>query len=101
MAGVIAAWLAAPINDGGFDDLDKDQKPRYRDKVCLPQIWVECLRGDLRSYTAANQQAIARAMSKAAIASSWQQASPVVHGAYGRQRTYVRVTPLEEADLIG
>jgi hypothetical protein len=102
MAGVIAAWLASPINDGGFDDLDKNQQPRYRDRVCLPQIWVECLRGDLKSYTQTQAQAIARAMSKPAIACDWQQrASSVVHPGYGRQRTYVRATALEEIDIIG
>lgn len=87
MAGVISAWLEKPINDGGFDDLDADDQPRYRDKVCLPQIWVECLGGSLPSYSAPNQQAVARAMRKI---DGWEQAAPIVHGAYGRQRSYVR-----------
>lgn len=105
LAGVIAAWLAAPISDGGFDDLDENQQPRYRDKVCLPQIWVECLRGDLKSYSQTQAQSVARAMTRSVVATTWQQSKTVVHGGYGRQRTYVRVTPVEpeaeEIDIIG
>jgi hypothetical protein len=98
LAGVIAAWLAAPINDGGFDDLDAEQQPRYRDKVCLPQIWVECLRGDIKAYSQTQAQAIARAMTRV---TDWEQSTPKVHGSYGRQRTYIRKNAVEEIDIIG
>jgi hypothetical protein len=81
LAGVIAAWLASPINDGGFDDLDADQKPRYRDKVCLPQIWVECLRGDVKAYSQTQAQAIARAMTGSRIGSSHRRRSRQLTGA--------------------
>lgn len=97
LAGVISAWLEAPINDGGFDDLDAAAQPRFRDKVCLPQIWVECLHGDLKSYSQTQAQAIARAMTRL---KDWEQSFARVHGTYGRQRTYVRVAA-EENDIIG
>lgn len=98
LRGVIDAWLAAPISDGGFDDLDADQKPRFRDKVCLPQIWVECLCGDLKSYNQNQAQAIGRAIGKIP---GWKYAGILTNAAYGRQRTYLLEAPSEEIDVIG
>jgi hypothetical protein len=97
LAGMIAAWLDLPINDGGLDDVDADEKPKYRDRVCLPQIWCECLRGDPKAYGQAQAQMLGRAMSRV---TEWTQTDWQKHGTYGRQRTYERETPLSAAALL-
>jgi hypothetical protein len=94
---MIAAWLDLPINDGGLDDVDADEKPKYRDRVCLPQIWCECLRGDPKAYGQAQAQMLGRAMSRV---TEWTQTDWQKHGTYGRQRTYERETPLSAAALL-
>lgn len=44
LAGKIAAWLDNPIGTAsGFDDLEPDAPPAFRDETCLPEIWEECL----------------------------------------------------------
>lgn len=97
LAGVVAAWLASPINDGGFDDIDADQQPRFRNQVCLPQIWVECLRGDLKAYGQTQAQAIGRAMGRI---TEWKSAGILTNANYGRQRSYLRIVA-DADDVIG
>jgi len=95
LAGVIGAWLDQPVNEGGFEEVTEDGQPTYRDRVCLPEIWVDCLRGDVKNYTATQAQALGRAMAKGVIAADWQPQGTHRHPIYGKQRCYRRVTPLE------
>jgi hypothetical protein len=99
LAGVISAWLAAPLNDGGIDDVRDDEQPKYRERTCLQQIWCECLQGDAKAYGQAQAQMLSRAMSRV---EGWMQIDREIHPTYGRQRTYVRLPEVSaEALLIG
>ncbi len=91
MLGQIEAWLDAPINDGGFDDVDSEGQPKFRDAVCLQQIWNEALCRDPKLYhNNAIPQQLGRVMDRI---SGWRKpgvsARKVIEG-YGRQRVWVR-----------
>jgi predicted P-loop ATPase len=98
-AGIIREWLRKPIITGSLDeDFDADDQPRYRDKVCLPEIWVKCLGGDLKAYPRDKKLALGRVMSNMA---GWEAIGTRNCGEYGPQRTYRRLDADEEIDVIG
>jgi predicted P-loop ATPase len=86
--GIIQRWLECPINDGGFADRDADRNPRYRQRVCLPEIWMECLGGDMKQYPQATKTALGRAMAKMP---GWEKIGTRNCGKYGPQKTYERI----------
>lgn len=94
VAGRIEAWLEKPIDESGFDELDDQAQPKYRDETCLLQIWVEALGRELKDYTGANGgHYLSSAMM---LVPGWQRANQhkTDFGApYGRQRVYRRITP--------
>ncbi len=89
MAGRIYEWLTQPINTGSIDDDTIDGKPIYRTETCLQELWVDCLRNDLRSYQQTSAQMVGRAMR---LVPGWELCSigsgkrrfPI----YGQQRFY-------------
>jgi predicted P-loop ATPase len=89
LAGQIEEWLEQPINDGGFDDVGPDAQPRYRDRVCLLEIWVECLDRQEAQYIGSWPSTLGRAMR---MIPGWTQTGRRERfGRYGQQRGFVRV----------
>lgn len=93
--GQIVAWLDKPINDGGFDDVDDQGQPKYRDETCLIEIWCECLNGDRKQYGQVQAQMLGRVMNNI---DEWVKGGTETDGSgsyyvserYGRQRAYRR-----------
>lgn len=93
--GQIAAWLDAPINNIGFDDVDDHGQPKYRDETCLIELWCECLNGDRKQYGQVQAQMLGRVMNHI---DGWVKGGTETDGAgsyyisdrYGRQRAYRR-----------
>ena len=90
LAGQIEAWLDAPIgSDLGLDDLPGDE-PRYRNNVCLVEIWVEMLGKPSDSRTDRDIQMLGRAMRKV---QGWESDGSRRSKAWGKQRTHRRIHP--------
>ncbi|WP_169829142.1 hypothetical protein [Tsuneonella mangrovi] len=85
MIGTIAEWLERPINTGGLDEKEGEQ----RNETCLLQIWVECLGGRSDNYGQVQAQSLGRAMSRVEGWSSSGERAQFTK--YGRQRVYQRV----------
>lgn len=89
VAGQIAEWLDRPINDGGFDDVEKDGTPLYRNETCLVQIWCECLGRDLTQYVGSWPATLGRAMRQVP---GWTMAGHRQRfGRHGQQRAFRRL----------
>jgi hypothetical protein len=88
LAGQIAEWLSKPISDGGFDDEDENGQPRFREQVCLLQIWCECLGRDASGYIGAWPSTLGRSMKQIP---GWSMTGGRDRfGKYGQQRAYAR-----------
>jgi hypothetical protein len=102
LIGQLVDWLDRPINDGGFDDVETDGTPIYRDRVCLPEIWTECMGNDMRSYRGGEPAALGRAMRRVP---GWRyvEGSRERFGRFGQQRYFIRLgaAPKPEYDLLG
>lgn len=92
IVGQIVDWLERPVNDGGFDDADTNGIPVYRKRVCLPEVWTECLGNDMRGYRGGEPSSLGRAMRKVP---GWHyvEGHRDRFGRFGQQRYFERVTP--------
>jgi len=87
VAGRISHWLEEPIgSDLGLDHLDGETL-RYRDRVCLPEIWHEMMGQDLAKYDSKSQQMLGRAMR---LLPSWRLIGQSRTEKYGKQRIFAR-----------
>lgn len=90
LSGRIAEWLSKPIVSGSMDDdFDEDGKAKYRNEVCLLEIWCECLGRDEAQYTGMWPAALGRAMR---LVEGWKESTRRPRfGKYGQQRAFERV----------
>lgn len=99
--GQVEAWLNRPLADGGFDDIDDQGEPRYRDETCLVEIWCDCLAGDRKTYDQAKAQMLGRIVKNIA---GWESyGNPKTTERFGLQRVYKRKQPIHptQMDLVG
>jgi len=83
LAGTIAEWLDRPISNGGFDD-----DGQLRNETCSKEIWMEMLGGDERSFNAAAQSMVNRALMRV---EGWGgDGSQKRFAKYGKQRVFYR-----------
>jgi predicted P-loop ATPase len=62
LAGEITAWLDKPIGaDLGLDDLEGEE-PRYRNQVCIRDVWVELMGREVSLLDQNKSQMLSRAM---------------------------------------
>lgn len=91
LAGRIEEWLEKPISTGSIDEdeaLGADHRPILYNEVCTHLIWAECLGGDIRSFKAAEQGQVNRAMGRlVGWAANGDQKR---FGKYGKQRVFYR-----------
>lgn len=89
LAGRIAEWLSKPVNTGDFDeDVNTDGSPKYRNEVCLLEIWCECLGRDEAQYTGMWPAALGRSMR---LVEGWKESARRPRfGKYGQQRAFER-----------
>jgi len=87
LVGQISQWLDKPIASG---DIAADGEGKFRDVVCLVQVWREGLQREASAYAGANQQALGRAMRSVP---GWKQMGALLNfpAPYGRQRYYERI----------
>lgn len=97
-AGIVESFLDIPITKK-WADLDALTRQMYfegeitgtvkRDKICIAEIWVECLgksRADMTRYNTRDLNEIMRGMQ------GWeQQKSPANFGIYGKQKYFKRI----------
>lgn len=89
LAGQIQEWLDRPINDGGFDDVEKDGTPIYRNETCLVQIWTECLGRDIAQYVSSWPAMLGRSIRQIP---DWQMSGARMRfGKHGQQRAFKRI----------
>lgn len=85
LVGRIEEWLSQPVHTG---DLSAKADGRLRDKVCLLEIWCECLQRDEGAYTGAWPAALGRAMR---AVPGWRESKRRDRfGKYGQQRGFNR-----------
>lgn len=99
LRGKIEAWLDKPIEDDGFDT----SGAKYRNEVCLTQIWTECLGGDPKSYDQNQAFKLGRVMN---LISGWSKRRAndrIEVVGYGRQRVWRREVSIQadELSLVG
>lgn len=88
LAGRIAEWLERPIVDGGFEQIDEDGCPQFRNETCTAQVWVECMGGDIRQFKTAEQGMVNRALGRVP---GWSgDGSQHRFHPYGKQRVFYR-----------
>ncbi|ESQ85438.1 hypothetical protein AEAC466_04545 [Asticcacaulis sp. AC466] len=85
LAGQIEGWLNTPIA-ADFDDAD-DAEPRYRDVVCVLDVWVDMAGRDMASLDPRNSQLYARALRSVP---GWRAAGRDATARFGRQRVFRR-----------
>jgi predicted P-loop ATPase len=88
LAARIEEWLSQPIgSELGLDD--DDEEPRYRDTICLIEIWEKMMGQDPNKYTDRDQQVLGRAMRKI---KSWKTTGSRVRiPGYGQQRIFRKI----------
>lgn len=87
LAGEIAAWLEKPIGaDLGLDDLDGEE-PRYRNQVCIRDVWVEMMGREVSLLDQNKSQMLSRAMRHVP---GWYYAERQSTDRWGRQRVFRR-----------
>lgn len=87
LAARIEEWLLQPIgSELGLEDLEGEE-PRYRDIVCLLEVWEQMMGRDINTFPERDQQLLGRAIRKVegwGPAGGRRQFGP----RYGRQRAY-------------
>jgi predicted P-loop ATPase len=86
MRGVIMEWLDQPVFSGDISD----GEPKSHTRTCTSQIWVECLKGDMKNFPQQTQMAINKALR---TMTGWSETGQKRFKAYGVQRAYERDTP--------
>lgn len=110
LAGVITEWLNKPVPEdlyehevGESDFNDLDGKMMLRDKVCLLEIWCECIGGLRDKYNRQQANTLSRAMS---LVTGWERATGGFRSQrfgvrYGVQMAYVRTeSPPDDSELL-
>lgn len=89
LAARVEEWLSQPIgSELGLDDLEGEE-PRYRESICLPEIWEQMMDRDINNYTDRDQQLLGRAMRRV---EGWAPTGErEKFGKYGRQRAYKKI----------
>lgn len=89
LAARIEEWLSQPIgSELGLEDLDGEET-RYREAICLPEIWEQMMDRDINNYTDRDQQLLGRAMRRV---EGWEPTGErEKFGKYGRQRAYKKI----------
>lgn len=89
LAARIEEWLSQPIDaDLGLEDLP-GVEARYRDRICLPEVWSDMMGRDINNYTDRDQQLLGRAMRRV---EGWEPTGErEKFGPYGRQRAYRKI----------
>lgn len=92
LAGLIAAWLERPAEDGtGFDDLDTSAPKQYRQETCTAEIWERVMGGKPGNIPQNESTKIGRAMTILGWPRTENRVSDrEVNKLYGRTRVYVR-----------
>lgn len=87
LAAQIEAWLDKPIgSDLGFDDADDE--PRWRNEICLLEIWEKMMGRDKNNYPDRDSQMLGRAIRKVA---GWAHVGQQRFKDYGKQRCFARI----------
>lgn len=91
LAGQIEAWLDAPVGaELGYDAVDPDVSPVYRNEVCLLEIWVEMM-GKLKAdCTNRESQRLGGAMR---AVGGWSKGDRRRLPQYGQQWIFRRAEP--------
>lgn len=87
LAGQIAAWLEKPIgSELGLDDLDGEE-PRFRNQVCIRDVWVDMLGRDEALLDQGKSLFVSKAMR---LVPGWYCADRQPTERWGRQRVFRR-----------
>lgn len=89
LVGDIAHWLDQPMVDGdGFDDDDGEPgRKKYRNDICVIEIWEKMLKRDRASLDQRQSQTIGKALRNVP---GWYYAGRQFTANHGRQRVYRR-----------
>lgn len=88
LAGEIEVWLNLPI-DPEFEELD-GTPPRYRDQVCIREVWVDLLRREVSALQTRDSNMIAAALN---LLPGWEKAKgPRRVHRFGNQRVWRRLS---------
>lgn len=96
MIGVIQAWLDKPARRDRYDDqtdadFDFGDEPEEeeRNRVCLLEIWVDCLGSRAQDYSSMEARKLSKAMGRVA---GWKKHGTLLFGSrFGKQKSWVRV----------
>lgn len=92
LAGEIEAWVNTPIgSEDGFDDLDEDAPPVYRNAICAAQVWCEMLGRDRGTMGTAEATRVGRALGQVDGFMKFSK-HQVRTSKYGKQRVFIRKT---------
>lgn len=93
MAGMIESWLSQPARVDRYEnsaDADFDDGPdiHERRRVCLLEIWVDCLNSRPQDYSAIEARKLGKAMSRV---KGWKKHGNLVFGSrFGTQKSWVK-----------
>lgn len=88
LCGQIEHWLDTPIGaEHGFDDLDGAAPLRYRDEVCVKEVYAELMDGEAARLDQRTAQTIGKALR---MLPGWHMVNCTKTARYGRQRVWRR-----------
>jgi predicted P-loop ATPase len=92
--GTVSEWLKQEVHKnylnssaGSADDFSDDETKKPRDRVCIPEVWVECLKQDIGRLTPRDARRIGDILKRA----GWKPNHVMRFGKrYGSQKGFIR-----------